>query len=72
MTAHVRLVVEERSDVLTVPRRAIRRDQGQQFVLVSRNGAWVDQRIEPGWRTDSRVEVRQGLSENETVRLNEE
>ena len=72
MTAHVRLVVDERSDVLTVPRRAIRRDQGQQFVLVSRNGAWVDQRIEPGWRTDSRVEVRGGLAENETVRLNEE
>ena len=72
MTAHVRLVVEERSDVLTVPRRAIRRDQGQQFVLVSRNGAWVDQRIEPGWRTESHVEVREGLSENETVRLNEE
>ncbi len=72
MTAHVRLVVEERNDVLTVPRKAIRRDQGQQFVLVSRNGVWVDQIIEPGWRTDSRVEVREGLSENETVRLNEE
>jgi HlyD family secretion protein len=72
MTAHVRLVIEERSDVLTVARRAIRRGEGHQFVLVSRDGAWVSQRVEPGWRGENRVEIRAGLAENETVQLNEE
>ena len=72
MTAHVRLVLEERGDVLTVSRRAIRRDSGQQLVRVSREGAWIDQVIEAGLRTDSRVEVLEGLEANETVQLNEE
>jgi len=72
MTAHVRLQVEQRADVLTLPRKAIRRDQGRQLVRVSRDGAWVDQEIEAGWRTDQRVEILQGLSEGETVQLNRE
>jgi len=72
MTAHARLQVEQRADVLTLPRTAIRRDQGRQFVKVRRDGAWVDQAIEAGWRTDGQVEIRQGLTQGETVQLNQE
>ncbi len=72
MTAHVRLQVEQRADVLTVPRQAIRRDQGRQFVTVSRGGAWIDQEIEAGWRSNRKVEIRQGLAEDEIVQLNKE
>jgi RND family efflux transporter MFP subunit len=72
MTARVRLQVEQRADVLTVPRTAIKRGQGRQFVKVGRDGAWVDQEIEAGWRTDRKVEIRQGLAEGETVQLNQE
>ena len=72
MTAHVRLQVERRADVLTLPRTAIQRESGRQFVRVSRGGTWVDQEIESGWRTDRKVEIRNGLTEGETVRLNQE
>jgi len=70
MTTHVRLQVEQRADVLTVPRRAIKREKGRQFVMVSRGDSWVVQEIEAGWRTDRKVEIRQGLAENESVQLN--
>ena len=72
MTAHVRLAVDRREDVLTLPRRAIRRDAGRELVRVSRGGGWVDQTIETGFRTDDRVEIVSGLTEGETVRLNRE
>jgi len=72
MTAHVRLKVDRRVGVLTVPRRAVRRDEGRQLVTVRRGGAWVDQEIESGWRTDRRVEILRGLNEGDNVRLNEE
>ena len=72
MTAHVRLQVEQRADVLTLPRTAIQRESGRQLVRVSRDGAWVEQEIQAGWRTDRRVEIQNGLSEGETVQLNQE
>jgi HlyD family secretion protein len=72
MTAHVRLRIAERSAVLTIPRRAVRRRQGVQFALVLRGGAWVEQKLDPGWRSDSVVEIRHGLAEGELVQLNRE
>jgi len=72
MTAHVRLLVDRRAGVLTVPRRAVRRDAGRQLVAVRRGGIWVEQEIEAGWRTDRKVEILRGLSEGESVRLNPE
>jgi RND family efflux transporter MFP subunit len=72
MTAHVRLSVEKREDVLTIPRRAVRRDDGRQLVSVLRDGAWIDQAIQVGWRADRVVEIVDGLAEGEPVRLNKE
>ncbi len=72
MTAHVRLQMEQRTNVITVPRRAIRRDGGRQWVKIFRDGAWVDQAIVAGLRTDRRVEIREGLAENDTVQINQE
>ena len=37
-----------------------------------RDDRWVDQPIEAGWRTDRRIEIRQGVAEGETVQLNAE
>ena len=72
MTAHVRLQVDRRRDALTIPRKAIRREQGRELVSVDRDGLWADQMVETGWRADGRVEIVKGLTEGETVRLNEE
>lgn len=72
MTAHALLLLEQRSAALTLPRNTIKREEGRQFVTVKRDGLWVDQQIEAGWRTDNRVEIREGLEEGETVRFNQE
>jgi RND family efflux transporter MFP subunit len=72
MTAHAELLLEQRSAVLTLPRNTIRRSEGRQFVSVQRDDLWLDQQIESGWRTDNRVEIREGLAEGEIVRLNQE
>jgi RND family efflux transporter MFP subunit len=72
MTAHVRLQMEQRADVLTLPRRAIRRDDGRTFVRVLRDGAWADQPVQAGWRTDNQVEIVAGLAEGEAVQINQE
>jgi RND family efflux transporter MFP subunit len=70
MTAHVRLRIEQRPDALTLPRNAVKRADGRQLVTVLRDGAWIDQPIEAGWRTDHRVEILDGLAEGESVQLN--
>jgi RND family efflux transporter MFP subunit len=70
MTAHALLLLEQRSDVLTLPRNTIKRREGRKFVTVQRDGLWVDQQIEDGWRTDNRVEIREGLEDGETVQFN--
>ena len=70
MTAHAELQLEQRVDALTLPRTAIKREQGRPFVMVQRAGLWANQPIEAGWRTDNRVEIREGLDEGETVQIN--
>ena len=70
MTAHVRLQLEERNNVLTAPRSALRRQNGRQIILVERDGDWTEQRVRIGWRADQRVEIVDGLSEGDVVQLN--
>ncbi len=70
MTAHVRLQLEARNDVLTAPRSALRRNNGRQVVLVERQGDWTEQPVRIGWRTDQRVEIVDGLAEGDVIQLN--
>lgn len=72
MTAHVRLLVDRREGVLTVPRATVRRRDGRQYVDVERRGAWVEQEVTTGWRSDDAVEVVDGLAEGESVKVNPE
>ena len=72
MTAHVELEVESRKDVLTVPRKAVRRDFGRELVTVERDDRWMEQEIETGWRSERVVEITAGLTEGERVQLNQE
>lgn len=69
MTAHVRLQLERREDVLTVPRNVVHRRDGREVVTVRRDGAWHEQEIRTGWRTDGAVEITEGLREGEILRL---
>jgi RND family efflux transporter MFP subunit len=70
MTAHVRLVIEERDNALTAPRGAIKRRDGRQYLVVQRGEEWVEQDIRTGWRSDSEVEILDGVRAGDRVELN--
>ncbi len=69
MTARLRIELERRDDVLTVPRKALHRRDGRQFVTVQRAGEWIEQEVTSGWRTDQAVEIVTGLDEGDLLRL---
>ena len=70
MTAHVRIVVDERDEALTAPRAAIKRQAGRQFVLLQQDGEWIEQDVRTGWRSDTTVELLSGVREGDVLELN--
>ncbi len=70
MTAHVRIVVGERDDVLTAPRTTIKRTLGRQYVRVQRGGQWSEQNVQTGRRSESTVEFISGVREGDVLELN--
>ncbi len=70
MTAHVRIVVAQRDDVLTAPRATIKRIVGRQYVMVQREGQWAEQDVQTGWRSESVVEFLSGVREGDVLELN--
>jgi macrolide-specific efflux system membrane fusion protein len=73
MTATVRIAIDTRIGVLTLPRRAVRRDGGRSYVLVPGSGADAPIRrfITTGVSDDAVWEVRDGLKEGDEVLLGE-
>jgi RND family efflux transporter MFP subunit len=69
MTTHVRLVVAERQDVLSVPRNALKRRDGRQFLMVQRDSEWVETGVSTGWRSESTVEILAGVSQGDVIEL---
>jgi HlyD family secretion protein len=66
MTAAVRIARETRKDVLTVPRRAVRREQGRTFILTpAGEKRWVT----TGNRDETDCEIVDGLREGDEVLL---
>jgi len=70
MTAHVRIVIDEREDALTAPRAAIKREAGRQYVVLQRGNEWVEQDVRTGWRSDSTVELLSGVRAGDVVEIN--
>ena len=70
MTAHVQLIVNERDDALTAPRNALIRRDGRQYVMVERNGEWVESDVKTGWRSESKVEILSGVRQGDVIELN--
>jgi len=72
MTASVRVAVETRTGVLTLPRRAVRRDGSRTFVLLARPGSAPERRrVTTGAGDESSWEIREGLSEGDEVLVGE-
>jgi multidrug efflux pump subunit AcrA (membrane-fusion protein) len=71
MTAAVRIAVDERTGVLAVPLRAVRREGGRPFVLCDRGGAVERRWVTTGVRDESYWEISDGLREGDRVLVGE-
>ena len=67
MTVHVDFLLEERRDVVAVPRAALLQESGRTLVVVEENGRYAERAIELGLQTAQRVEVTAGLAAGETI-----
>lgn len=67
MTAGVDIIVAEKDNVLLVPNRAIRTEQGRRVVLVPRGDQTASVEVETGLRNEQFVEIKSGLSEGDRV-----
>lgn len=71
MTATVKIALETRENVLAVPRRAVRREGGRQFVLCPRGGTVERRQVTTGSRDESHTEIVAGLREGDAVLVGE-
>jgi macrolide-specific efflux system membrane fusion protein len=69
MTTNVTIFLESRKDVLAVPARAVKREQGRNFVYVVSGGAPQPRPVTVGWRDGEWIEIVRGLEEGEEVSL---
>lgn len=67
MNADVRIEVERREGVLYLPVEAVRSQGGRQVVMVLEGGQPRPVVVETGLRTETAVEIRQGLEEGQAV-----
>jgi multidrug efflux pump subunit AcrA (membrane-fusion protein) len=67
MTARVDFALERRADVVTVPRSALLREDGQTFVVVRTPDGWRRTPVQIGLATPQQVEIVAGLEEGATI-----
>ncbi len=67
MTANVTIFTDSRENVVYIPLRAVKSDNGDDYVEILENGAPVKRVVELGLRGDSGVEALSGLKEGEEV-----
>ena len=69
MTANVTIAVATREDVLAVPNKAIRREDGAKVVYVMQDGSLERRAVKTGWKDSDYTEILSGLKEGESVLL---
>lgn len=67
MTTHVRIIVEEKKDVLVVPNNAVRFEEGKTVVYFKTKDKTEPRQVTPGVRDDRFTEIITGLKEGETI-----
>lgn len=71
MTAAVNIIVSKEMDILTIPSRAVRLDEGKRFIYVLRNGQLEKVDIGIGASSDTNIEVTSGdVNEGDLIVLN--
>lgn len=67
MTVHVDFVLDQRSDVVTLPRAAVFRREGRDFVRLLGVDGWSERGVTLGLATPQRVEITAGLEAGDIV-----
>ncbi len=71
MTTTINIFLASRDDVLAVPHRALRKDDGRHHVYVLQDGQPQKRPVTAGFRGKSYTEITEGLSPQEVVILDE-
>jgi RND family efflux transporter MFP subunit len=71
MTASVTIYAVKRENVLTVPNRAIRREEGKRYVYTAADNVISKREVKVGFRDSNYTEIVEGLKEGERVILGE-
>jgi RND family efflux transporter MFP subunit len=67
MTVHVDFILDQKDGVITVPRNALLREGGQDFVVVQEGGQWLRRTVRTGLQNPQRIEIVSGLRDGETI-----
>jgi macrolide-specific efflux system membrane fusion protein len=67
MAASANIILETKSDVLTIPSAAVQTQAGQSYVRVLRDGRQEQVSVEIGISSDTQTEIISGLSEGDEV-----
>lgn len=67
MDGDVSISLKQVDNTLTLPVEAVRQENGQNYVLVKQSDKVVKKEIKTGIETDSKVEILEGISENDQV-----
>lgn len=67
MTVQVSFILDQRENVISIPRSALLRESGRSFVIVKAGEEWRERAVKTGLQTPQRVEIVSGLREGETI-----
>jgi HlyD family secretion protein len=67
MTVQVAFILEQKENVVSIPRNALLREGGRSFVIVRTADKWVERPVKTGLQTPQRIEIVSGLKEGETI-----
>ena len=71
MTVHTELLLSEREGVLQIPRNTVKRENGQQYVLVKSAQGFIKKSITTAWRSEKFVEITSGLNAGDEIAINQ-
>jgi len=69
MTSHAKIIIGERKDVLVVPNRAVRFEEGKNVVYVKTGDKTLLRGVKTGIRDDRFTEIISGLKEGEQITI---
>lgn len=67
MTTHVRIIVEEKENVIVCPNESIKFEDGRYVVYVKKDGELERRQVKIGIRDEKNTEIISGLSEGEII-----